>query len=467
MSSPSIDALVAFDTSKLSFRYWLLIAVLMAHGVVEMFDFYLVGYLVSVVGPEWKLDFGQVAVILLAAGLGQICGALPLARAADQWGRKPVLLVSILIYATAAGAIALVPDGNWLAFAALRFFVGVGFAGALVAQVTLIVEFSPKRYRTLISNASGAIAPLGVLFASLSAATLMGELGGWRGLAALGAIPLAFAAILLVIAPESPRWLISRGRADRARDVIGRHIASSEPLAPPATPSQPERPRLAELYAHPGRFWLVVVMVTAIGFASFTVSSWGPTIVSLLLEISPAEAAGLFVWISLAGMAGRALFTVMPHFIGRWRAMLVCLFGSGLVLATAALFHDAFLGAWPVFFLCLLVGALLYDGGMTNVAPYCVELFPVRIAAQGGALGNTVTGVTKLAGPVMLALIAGSDNLLTPRATAEAVTPAFLTIAAICIAGALIMLFLRYETHGAEPEIGKAVKGAAAPVAAQ
>ena len=460
MSDRPVDALVAFDQARLAFRYWLLIAVLMAHGVVEMFDFYLVGYLVSVVGPEWKLDFGQVAVILLAAGLGQICGALPLARAADQWGRKPVLLASILVYATAAGAIALVPDGNWIAFAALRFFVGVGFSGALVAQVTLIVEFSPTRFRTVISNASGAVAPLGVLFASLSAATLMGQLGGWRGLAALGAIPLAFAAILLVLAPESPRWLISRGRTGKARDVIGDHIATKAELALPAAPAQPERPRLAELYAHPGRFWLVIVMVTAIGLASFTVSSWGPTIVSLLLEISPAEAAGLFVWISLAGMAGRAMFTVAPHFVGRWRAMLVCLFGSGIVLATAALFHNEFIGTWSVFFLCLLVGALLYDGGMTNVAPYCVELFPVRIAAQGGALGNTVTGVTKLAGPVMLALIAGSDNLLTPRATEEAITPAFLVIAAICIACALIMLFLRYETHGKASEIAAGGKGA-------
>jgi len=465
MPEPATDALLAFDRSRLGFRYWLLIAVLMAHGVVEMFDFYLVGYLVSVVGPEWKLTFGEVSIILLSAGFGQICGALPLARAADQWGRKPVLIGSILIYAIAAGSIALIPAGNWTLFAILRFFVGVGFSGALVAQVTLIVEFSPTRYRTVISNASGAIAPLGVLLASLSAATLMGELGGWRGLAGLGAIPLVFAAILLFLAPESPRWLVSRGKAVRARDVIAAHIHTAQILAPPAAPPRPEAPRLADLYAHPGRFWLVIVMVTAIGLASFSVSLWGPTIVSLLLQITPAAAAGLFVWVSLAGMAGRTLFTVAPHFVGRWRAMLVSLFGSALVLAVAAIFHDAFLGTWSVFFLCLLVGALFYDGGMTNVAPYCVELFPVRIAAQGGALGNTVTGFTKLIGPALLAVIAGSDNLLTPKATSEAVTPAFLVIGAVCLAAGVILLFLRYETHGAAPEIGVG-RGEKATVAA-
>jgi putative MFS transporter len=248
--------------------------------------------------------------------------------------------------------------------------------------------------------------------------------------------------------------------------VIAAHIVTAEALAPPIAPPRPETPRLAELYAHPGRFWLVVVMVTAIGLASFSVSLWGPTIVSLLLQITPAAAAGLFVWVSLAGMVGRTLFTVAPHFIGRWRAMLISLFGSAIVLAVAAIFHDAFLGTWSVFFLCLLVGALFYDGGMTNVAPYCVELFPVRIAAQGGALGNTVTGFTKLIGPALLAVIAGSDNLLTPKATSEAVTPAFLVIGAVCALGGIIMLFLRYETHGKATEIGaQRGKQAAAPAA--
>jgi putative MFS transporter len=455
MAEAPVDALLAFNRARLGLRYWLLIAVLMAHGVVEMFDFYLVGSLLSVVGPEWKLTFGQGATILLAAGLGQICGALPLARAADQWGRKPVLLVSILVYAAAAGSIALAPDGGWIWMSVLRFFVGVGFSGALVAQITLIVEFSPDRHRTIISNASGAVASLGLLLASLSAATLMGELGSWRRLAGLGAVPVVFAVILLFLAPESPRWLVSRGRADKARDVIAAHIKTTVALAPPAAPPQPERPRFAELYAHPGRFWLVIVMVTSLGLATFSVFLWGQTIVTLLLGITPAEAAGLFVWVSLAGITGRTLFTFAPHWIGRWRATLVALFGSAIVLGVAAIFHQEFLGGYSVFFLCLLAGALFYDGGMTNVAPYCVELFPVRIAAQGGALGSTVTGVTKLAGPVLLALIAGSDNLLTPRATAEAVTPAFLTIAGVCIAGGLIMLFLRYETHGKTPEIGR------------
>jgi putative MFS transporter len=117
-------------------------------------------------------------------------------------------------------------------------------------------------------------------------------------------------------------------------------------------------------------------------------------------------------------------------------------------LVCAAVFHGAFIGALPVFFLCLLAGAVFYDGGFANIPPYCVELFPVRMAAQGGGLGQTVTGVAKVAGPALLALIAGQSNLLSPKATEAAILPAFLVLAAFCAVGGIAVSFLRYETHG-------------------
>src|SRR5580704_8861950 len=127
----AVDALEAFETAPLRPRYRWLIGFLMAHGVVELFDFYVVGYLISVVAPQWRLTFGQGAIMLLAAGLGQVIFAIPMARIADQWGRRPVLIASVLIYSLAAGSIAFIPNGAWGLFALLRFIVGIGYAGAL------------------------------------------------------------------------------------------------------------------------------------------------------------------------------------------------------------------------------------------------------------------------------------------------------------------------------------------------
>ena len=108
------DLLTVFDNSPLSARYWVLLVVLIVHSVVELFDFFIVSFLVAIVGPLWHLTYGRTSLILLSAGVGQILGAMMLSRASDQWGRKPILILSMILYALSAGAISLIPDGGWL-----------------------------------------------------------------------------------------------------------------------------------------------------------------------------------------------------------------------------------------------------------------------------------------------------------------------------------------------------------------
>ena len=59
-----------------------------------------------------------------------------------------------------------------------------------------------------------------------------------------------------------------------------------------------------------------------------------------------------------------------------------------------------------------------------------------------------VSGLSKLIGPMILAIIAGSSNLLSPEATQAAITPGFLTLAVFAVVGGTATLFLRIETHG-------------------
>jgi MFS transporter, putative metabolite:H+ symporter len=72
----------------------------------------------------------------------------------------------------------------------------------------------------------------------------------------------------------------------------------------------------------------------------------------------------------------------------------------------------------------------------------------VRLSARGVGLAQAANGVGKIAGPLCLALIAGATNLITPKATIEAVTPAFLFLAACGLAIGLAFSLLGVETHG-------------------
>lgn len=203
-----------------------------------------------------------------------------------------------------------------------------------------------------------------------------------------------------------------------------------------------------DVFLYPGRFFLIVATSSGLGIAGFGVALWGPTIMSMLLKIGPAEAAHYFIFVSIAGIVGRAIWTITPHFIGRWRSALICLWGTAAAVTAAAFLHPYFIAGVPVFLICLIIGSLLYDGGASNTSPYGTELFPVRLAGLGGGVVQMVSGFAKLIGPLILALIAGSGNLLSPSATEAAITPGFLTLGAFAIAGGLVTLMLRYETNG-------------------
>jgi putative MFS transporter len=453
MAAQEDDLVAIYDKAPLNLRYWISMALGVMTSIFDFFDFFIVGFLVAVLGPQWHLTFGQTSIMLLSAGVGAIAGALAWGALADRWGRKTLLVAGVVLCATSAGSVSLIPDGAWMLFAALRFVVGFGVGAAAAVGVPLIVEYTPTRHRTIITSAAVIPVSLGVLFASLTAATLLQEIG-WRGLAMLGFVPLLPALLIALIMPESVRWLVTRGRHAEARTIVARTLdVPPESLPKPsavaaAAGASPPGGRFAELLAQPRLFWLTVVVWFGASTANYGVFLWGPTIVALLLGVPPKDAAHLFIFVSLAGMLGRAAFSVLPQWLGRRRCGEIMGYGIALSLGAAALFFDRTIMGWPAFVVLLIPAALFFDGGFSNIAPYSAEIFPVRLSARGVGLAQAANGVGKIAGPLCLALIAGTSNLISPKATIDAVMPAFLFLAGCGLAIGLAFSLLGVETHG-------------------
>src|SRR3981081_4958030 len=81
------DWLVSIEKSNLSSRYYLTIGLLVLQEMFEFYDFFLVGYLVSVLAPGWNLTSGQGAIMLLSSGVGAIAGSLAGGRLAGSSSR--------------------------------------------------------------------------------------------------------------------------------------------------------------------------------------------------------------------------------------------------------------------------------------------------------------------------------------------------------------------------------------------
>jgi putative MFS transporter len=445
----SEELLALFDSVRLNRRYWTTFGLLASGTVLDYFDFFIVGYLIAQLGPQWHLTYGQSSIILLAAGIGAIAGALVWGPLSDQLGRKRQLVFGYLICAIGAGGISLIADGDWAMFAALRFIVGFGLAAGTVPSSTMILEITPTRVRTLVASLGVLFSTVGSFSASAMGATLYTWLG-WRNVAMLGASPAIVAVLVMAFVPESVRWLIAKGRFAEAQRLVARQLGlplDQVPL-PTVAPANPPRGRWSELFARRRLALLSFLIMGGAATVDYAVMMWGPTIISMLLKISLKEAAGYMAVVILCGIIGKFGFSFAPNYFGRRRCGQVHGIGLAVCIALTGYFHATFIGGFSAFVGLLCVTNLFMQGGFCNAAPYVIEVFGVRLGARAAGLSQASNGFGKIVGPMSLAVFAGTGNLLTPHATESAILPAFLFLACWALGIFFAFTFFGPETHG-------------------
>ena len=450
MAEQTSEALLAmFDAAPLNARYWTSFAIMAGVFLLDFFDFFLIAFVMSVIGPEWKLTYGQGALILYGAGVGAIIGSLIWGGLGDLLGRKMQCVTGTLICGIAAGSIGLLPTGAWIALAVLRFFVGFGLAAGVTPALTIVVEQTPTRWRTGMTSFFVVFATAGTLLASFTAAILLHAFG-WRGVAMTGFIAIGIAILVWAFVPESVRWLTAKGRFAEARDEVAQLLGKplSEVPLPTTLPSAPPRGSLRELYHSPRLFWQTVLIWGGSSSAAYGYYLWGPTIVALALKVEPAVAAKYFIYVSGTGVIGKIIVSLIASKTGRRALGIVFGFASVVLLAAAGYFNGILINGFPLFIILIAASAFFVEGGFSNLAPYTVEQYGVGLGSRSSGLGQAANGVGKIIGPLALALLAGSSNVIAPKATADAVFPAFVLLGAIMLLVALAYVFLGIETHG-------------------
>jgi MFS transporter, putative metabolite:H+ symporter len=171
------------------------------------------------------------------------------------------------------------------------------------------------------------------------------------------------------------------------------------------------------------------------------------------------------ILVSVGGFAGRIVFAYLSDAIGRRRSGALLGFGAAAMVILTASMHDAFIGTVSVFWLLMIVTWFFGDGGFAIVGPYAAEVWPADLRTSGMGSAYGFGGIGKIIGPLGLALIVGSSNVVTPQASVAAIVPAFVYLGAwFALAGAVYSL-LGIETKGRSIEdIDDAlIKGAPAP----
>jgi putative MFS transporter len=157
-------------------------------------------------------------------------------------------------------------------------------------------------------------------------------------------------------------------------------------------------------------------------------------------------------------VTGKILVSFIAPMLGR-RTLGVS-FGvlAAVGLAFAGYYSTVLIGGFPVFVILTAASAFFAEGGFSNLAPYTIEQYGVSLGSRSSGLGQAANGVGKILGPFALAILAGSENKIAPKATADAVFPAFLFLGATMLAVALAFAFLGVETHGKQIALSHAAE---------
>jgi MFS transporter, putative metabolite:H+ symporter len=447
--------LQALDDAPITKRYVVLAAVTMFGAVLDLFDFFLIAFILPVVDDEWHLTFGQATAVLLSAGIGAVGGALLWGRLGDRYGRRKPLIAGILTFSIATGLLALAPEDGWWYLALMRLVVGAGVAGVAVIAVPLTLEFTPTRLRTKLTGfITTAMVPIGILAAAVAAGVLADPLG-WRPLFAVGVVPAVLALFVKYYVPESPRWLLDQGRPEEARRSIAYLLMKDEDELSLEAPPREREPEHG--YRQLLRYRDSVIVTTGAWFgASVAVAGlvlWGPTFLKEILEIDSDEAALLFVFVTLGSFFGRLFFSFVPVRLGRRRCGIIMGLGAAPLLLLAGLSGESEIFGIPAFLLALIAAAFFVDGGFANLAPFTPEVFPTSMRTQGLGLAWAFSGLGRIVGPLAVGTIAGTGNdPIEPAAALDAMLPAFGFLAVASLLAGLVFLVMKLEPHGRDLE---------------
>jgi MFS transporter, putative metabolite:H+ symporter len=410
--------------TSLTINQWKIFAAVILSIMLDFFDFLLIGFVLAFVVKDWHLTYGQSALILFSSGVAAVPGAIFFGWLGDKIGRRKVFMITVLMFSLATGAMALTPEGGWVYLAAMRFIVGVGVVGAAAVDMPLLQEFVPAAKRGWISGLSIALVPGGGLLAA-AFATYLGAVVGWRGLFALGLLPALLAFMIRVWVPESPRWLIGRGRIEEAR----RSLAWALQIEPEAIMLPTSLPRQAkaswvELFKYP-RSIAAGALVGLSQTGAVGLALWMVTLLVMVLQVTPAEASFLVIWISLAQIVGRGFGSWITDQIGRRSAGALCCVLAAVATALAGHLHASYIGVVPVFFVLLLLQGFFGNGNSAISYPYMAEMWPGALRASGFGLVYGISNLGKFIGPAGLAVMIGASNYVSPQATLAGLIPGF------------------------------------------
>ena len=378
------------------------VAICIVLNMLDGFDVLVVAFTAAELSKAWSLNATQVGVLLSAGLIGMSIGSLVIAPLADIWGRRVVVLGS-LVFVTAGMLLSALASGLY-ALAALRVVTGLGIGGMLASLTVITSEYSSDKRRNLCISLYSTGYPIGAVIGGSVAAVLIASYG-WRAVYAFGGVvSLLMIPLVVMRLPESLDFLLARRTAAtlaKVNDVLQRtgHAQVSE--LPAVVRESHEQVGIAQLFGpalrtQTLRIWVAFFLHM---FCFYFVVSWTPKLLTAA-GLSAAQGISGGVILSLGGIAGGIVFGLLSSRFPLHVATAGFMLCAGIMMLGFGLTATSLQTALPMAF---VLGFFIY-GAMMGLYALTPQLhapllrgtgmgFAIGIGRFGGILAPTIAGV--------------------------------------------------------------------------
>jgi len=357
--------------------------------------------LISVALPkiveEWSLDPYASGIILSSGFIGMFIGAIMSGYLSDVIGRKKTLLVMFSGSALFTAINALAPDPATLAV--LRLLAGIGLGGTLPLPGVYLSEYVPANYRGRLVGLVETAWVWGVLGGILAGYFII-PYYGWRTSFLISLIALALAPIIVLVVPESIRYLLERKNIPELKRVLkilglpANNLKYIEIKYVKLTLAK----AIKELFSI--RYWnrtlLLWILWCSLIYTYYGVFLWLPTIYYTKLGYKIVKTLEWTLVVTLAQIPGYYSAALMLDKVGRKPILSVYLLIAGVACLLLGTTRNL-----DLILLYSLVVSFFNLGAWSALYTYTPELYPTRIRGTGAGAASSVGRIAGILAPVV------------------------------------------------------------------